>query len=382
MSEKEKQKRVQFDPFQELLNREIDEPFETAIIRRRSPEAVARSPDHSALSLGFETPQRLSRASAGQSQRLLRFETMKKYALFSQMAYAEGDTKKVSEFTNKNPLLNGFVIDTQLSGTKNQVFYNRQTGEIVLAYKGTNPKNMEDIYDDVAIANPNIHESETDRFKRADELYQQVVDKYGSENITITGHSLGGSIAMHVGEKNDQPVMAYNPGVSLNRAFEDTRGNENKTIIFRTGNDPVSFVAPFAQNTNREIITVEQKHMFDSHSISNFTQDKQDPVREAFDVVQGGFDNLGSKLLHVTEQAILKTAHDELIPAEIQENEGVVDKVTNQLVDVLKSDTRRDQDRLMELAESQHKSENIETDIAGDIVSKNGVRYTQVMGDP
>jgi predicted esterase YcpF (UPF0227 family) len=309
---------------------------------------------------------------------------MKKYALFSQMAYAEGDTKKISEFTNENPLLDGFVIDAQLSGTKNQVFYNRQTGEVVLAYKGTNLRNTEDLWDDYHILHPLLDESKTDRFKRADELYQQVLEKYGSDvTIKSVGHSLGGEVALAVGEKHDLETHAYNPGLSANQALtQRSETNNHKTYIYRTANDPVSFGSYINQNKNREIVSVEQKHMFDSHSISNFTQDKQDTVREAFDVVQGGFDNLGSKLLHVTEQAILKTAHDELIPAEIQEEEGFIGKATNTLVDVLKSDTRRDQDRLMELAETQKKSTNIETDIAGDIVSRNGVRYTQVMGDP
>ena len=53
-----------------------------------------------------------------------------------------------------------------------------------------------------------------------------------------------------------------------------------------------------------------------------------------------------------------------------------LDKVAN----VLKSSKRRDQDRLMELADSQVKSDDIITDIDGDIVSKGGVRYVQVSG--
>eukprot|EP00959_Pyramimonas_sp_CCMP1952_P013010 275301-Pyramimonas_sp.AAC.1 len=53
-----------------------------------------------------------------------------------------------------------------------------------------------------------------------------------------------------------------------------------------------------------------------------------------------------------------------------------LDKVAN----ALKSSKRRDQDRLMELADSQVKSDDIITDIDGDIVSKGGVRYVQVSG--
>ena len=48
---------------------------------------------------------------------------------------------------------------------------------------------------------------------------------------------------------------------------------------------------------------------------------------------------------------------------------------------MLKSRERRQQDKLMELAESQTKSENIIKDIDGDIVSKSGVKYVQVSGE-
>eukprot|EP00959_Pyramimonas_sp_CCMP1952_P252902 5283170-Pyramimonas_sp.AAC.1 len=54
-----------------------------------------------------------------------------------------------------------------------------------------------------------------------------------------------------------------------------------------------------------------------------------------------------------------------------------LDKVAN----LLKSKERRQQDKLMELAESQTKSDNIIKDIDGDIVSKGGVKYVQVSGE-
>lgn len=379
---------IQFDPFEELLNREIlsDEPstFETAILRPpNNPAAVLslRSPtvpdNAAALSLGYEP-------KADTPQRLTRNETMKKYALFSEMAYSKGNAEKINKMVRESPLLDGFVFDGQLSGPKNQVFYNRRTGEVVLAYKGTDPRNAEDLSNDYAILHPLLDETKTDRFKRADELYGRVVDKYGSDvQVKSVGHSLGGEIAMVVGERHDLETHAYNPGVSANQAFNThSKHNKNKTYIYRTENDPVSFGSYINQNDQREIITVEQKHLFDSHSITNFTQDKADPSRAALDKIESTADHIVENIWNVATRAVVKTAHDELIPAEIQENEGFVDKATNELVDILKSDTRRNQDKLMELAASQKVSTDIETDIHDNIVTKNGVRYTQVMGTP
>ena len=46
-------------------------------------------------------------------------------------------------------------------------------------------------------------EDKTDRYKKSQEIFDTVAEKYGKDNITVTGHSLSGGIALHIAEEND-----------------------------------------------------------------------------------------------------------------------------------------------------------------------------------
>ena len=172
-------------------------PASRLSLRTEPPDNTYARPDRSRLSLSTvrESTRDVARMSVN--------ETQVKYALLSQAAY-ERDTGKRDRLLSGNALTSGFVLDTELSGAKNQVYRDAETGEIVISYKGTNPASGEDIYDDLAILNPNVREQDTARFRRAEALYHQVVAKYGSDaRVACTGHSLGGSIAMYVAKEHD-----------------------------------------------------------------------------------------------------------------------------------------------------------------------------------
>jgi hypothetical protein len=93
-------------------------------------------------------------------------DPQRKFALMAQAAYLEANQTDVDKFIENNKSLYGFKLDTELSSQKNSVFYNPNTGETVLSFKGTNPKNAEDLWDDLAIiAGVETH---TSRFKGVD----------------------------------------------------------------------------------------------------------------------------------------------------------------------------------------------------------------------
>ena len=93
-------------------------------------------------------------------------DPQRKFALLAQASYLESNQKDVDRFIKNNKALYGFKLDTELSSQKNSVFFNPNTGETVLSFKGTNPKNAEDLWDDLAIiAGVETH---TSRFKGVD----------------------------------------------------------------------------------------------------------------------------------------------------------------------------------------------------------------------
>eukprot|EP00976_Prorocentrum_cordatum_P101211 1192530-Prorocentrum_minimum.AAC.3 len=313
------------------------------------------------------------------STRLSALQTQQKYALFARASYFEGDTKQIRKLFDNVPGLSNFKLDKELSTKKNSVFVDNITGEVVISYKGTNPTNFEDLYDDLQIIRS--QENHTSRFKQAENLYTSVKNKYGKNNIKIVGHSLGGAIAMHVGEANDIETHSFNPGISALRTLESHTRNTNKSYVYRTQNDPVSIGSRLNQDKNRKIIVVPQKDLIDSHSIDNFYKTKHIKTLEDID---NDISKQMMKLFGLGAKTLVKEQFSEEIdlmnstkPMSDAEAHAIgLDKVAN----ALKSSKRRDQDRLMELADSQVKSDDIITDIDGDIVSKGGVRYVQVSG--
>ena len=61
------------------------------------------------------------------------------------------------------------------------------------------------------------------RFKGAEKAYRNTAKKYGKENVQVTGHSLGGSQAVHVGMKYGVQGTAFEPGSGVAGAFRRAR---------------------------------------------------------------------------------------------------------------------------------------------------------------
>lgn len=344
-------------------------------------------PDHSRL--GLSTPSK----SRDAVPRMSVNEAQVKYALFSQAAY-ERDAGKRDRLLSGNALTSAFVLDTELSGSKNQVYRNTATGEIVLSFKGTNPASGEDIYDDLAILNPNVREQDTSRFKRADALYQQVVAKYGSgARVTCTGHSLGGSIAMHVAKEHDLMAYVYNPGASVNVALagRELADSGNKTVIFRTGGDLVSVLAPYVKGDGVRVVDVPAKNgltgvvwidELNAHALNNFTTTEKSSLRAAEDTVFAKFDHEMEYLWDVTKRAVFKTVYDDMIPEDLNKAGGFLEKGWDKFKGLFISHQRAKTDALMDMVASEKKTTvAAEVDLQGDIVSNHGVRYVAAYDD-
>ena len=195
-------------------------------------------------------------------------DPQKKYALLAQAAYMEGDKDKIGELLKQNKSLYGFKLDESLSSQKNSVFVNPNSGEVVISYKGTNPVNMEDLWDDFNIILGT--ETHTSRFNNADKLYKDVESKYGKDKLRIVGHSLGASVGMYIGEKHDVETHSFNPGISYRSAFQSHKNNVNKSYVYTTESDPVSILRYANTDSHRTFVDVRQKDVIDPHSIDNF----------------------------------------------------------------------------------------------------------------
>ena len=113
--------------------------------------------------------------------------------------------KNIKVPSNLNYLDSFYDSSTGTSGT---AFKDTETGEVIIAYTGTNPKvEKQDIVTDVV----SIGFGSGYHYDSAYQFYDKIAETYGSANLTLTGHSLGGNIAQRVAlEKNAKNTIVYN----------------------------------------------------------------------------------------------------------------------------------------------------------------------------
>lgn len=94
------------------------------------------------------------------------------------------------------------------TGTSGTAFLDKDSGEVIIAYTGTNPN--ADIVKDVATDVGSIAMALGFHYDEAFKFYERIRQRYG-DNITLTGHSLGGNIAQRVAlEYNAPRTVVYN----------------------------------------------------------------------------------------------------------------------------------------------------------------------------
>jgi hypothetical protein len=173
--------------------------------------------------------------------------------------------------------------DKVLSRTRDSLVLERPNKQIVISYRGTNPKDVRDLVDDfgIIIGGNRVHPLLGNRFKAADKVYQEVKTKYPGQEIITTGHSLGGQSALYVSRKNDSQAIVFNPGASIFDLGTDlvcrvgnTCDENKKSIIYTTGKDPLSILGTFGKE---KVITVKTPLLPKDlifHSLNYFLPDK------------------------------------------------------------------------------------------------------------
>ena len=96
-----------------------------------------------------------------------------------------------------------------------------------------------------------------------------MIKEYGVNNVTVTGHSLGGSQALYVSRKNKVHAEVYNPHISWNDAL--THNNYFHANIHVNKTDPVAALYPWI--TAHQIDSRYNKNakpFLGQHGIDNF----------------------------------------------------------------------------------------------------------------
>ena len=144
-----------------------------------------------------------------------------------------------------------------MSKEKSSVY--EKDGKAIVAFRGSADKR--DLLTDVALVRGVL--KKTPRYKEEERLVKEVIAKYGKDNVELTGHSLGGTIAKDLSRQTGVKATTYNKGSSTKDFVEgvidrvavkvNPKGKRAKTAKlttnYRTKYDPVSLMGATAVNT-------------------------------------------------------------------------------------------------------------------------------------
>ena len=165
-------------------------------------------------------------------------------------------------------------LDEELSKDIHKVYHNPNSKKSIIGYKGTT--NYKDVLTDIEGICLNDYEHKD--FKYAYSVYDKVKERYG-DNISTSGHSLGGSLADRVAAKNDKNAIVFNPG-SGPLGFKTS----DKTQVYRKKDDQVSIYVSgknvdnlaekktitYNNNSNLPLYMLNQ---LNSHTLQNFDEE-------------------------------------------------------------------------------------------------------------
>jgi hypothetical protein len=139
-----------------------------------------------------------------------------------------------------------WVVDKSLSGQRVQVYQNKNTGQVVVAHRGS--ASIQDWGNDLKyVFGSDL--KDTKRYKHSEKVQKQAEAKYGADKVTTIGHSLG-SLLDQVG-KDSHEIISLNKPIGLQDL--NKQSSEKETAI-RTTRDPVSILTPFSDAKN--VITI------------------------------------------------------------------------------------------------------------------------------
>ena len=199
------------------------------------------------------------------------------YASISRQAYKVDRRKKVR----------GYEYIEDESTKKRAVYYNPKTKHYIVAQRGTQIKDNEDLEDDISILKGDL--SKTMRHKRELGWLRRFEKKHGEENITLTGHSLGANHSKLLAIETGLPMVGFSEGTaptfqSLGEKFLTKGGNISN---YKVAYDPISGLNPFS-------INVKPKEGFknDPHSLDHFIDEEAEKEELKTNLDTGDFELL------------------------------------------------------------------------------------------
>lgn len=192
---------------------------------------------------------------------------------------------------HRDQIPEGYEVDPELSDRNRTLYVNKVTGKATLAFRGTQLSGAQD-------KNTRWRDLSTDalialglqdlsaRFKGSLRVSKKAATKYGAENLTLVGHSMGGSQALYAHHRMGSNVEthAFAPGVSpidvlrsrgaFNGSHVASLFNQKRPKFgpnahaYVTKGDWVGSLTPYLKGLNVHNVPVKRPR--NPHAIANF----------------------------------------------------------------------------------------------------------------
>lgn len=166
--------------------------------------------------------------------------------VFSKLAY-EKDDERSKQLAKTNP---DYKYDPKLSTREHAIFTNPTSHKTVIAYRGTDFSDKKrwhkDLKSDLMIGMG--MQGLDPRHRQANRTYDKVKKAMPGYEVSVTGHSLGGSLANHVAKnrKSSDKAVAFSRGSG---PMDLLKKKSNKVLDVSNRYDPISMFARLQNKT-------------------------------------------------------------------------------------------------------------------------------------
>ena len=181
---------------------------------------------------------------------------MSKLTLYDALKSSYGDVQARDKLKSA-----GYNYDSMLSNHNQQVWVNPNEKKLLYNVAGTH--NLTDWGTDAYLAAGKL--KSTNRYKEADNILSQAKHKYNGFETTLTGHSLGSTIANQIGSKGSDKVFALDGGFTIGQKITSNPNFHN----YRTSSDVVSLLGSGSSNMKTLANPNWLKDPLNSHNVEN-----------------------------------------------------------------------------------------------------------------
>ncbi len=177
------------------------------------------------------------------------------FVQISKQSYIKPDDRKAT--------LAGYTYLAQQSDIENAVYENSDDKKLIIAFRGS--AKLKDLKADLGIATGLLEK--TSRHDSTEELVKKLKTLFPDYSITLTGHSLGGSLAISMSSKHNIPAVVFNAGHTIGKS----KHKDSDIKFYTKEGDPVSMLGA---NSYKDVKFIEGSHknVLKDHSLTNFEE--------------------------------------------------------------------------------------------------------------